>query len=165
MADKYNYATALELLKDAYNANVKVTYIDLENALGLEHPIDDKKYISTNNYILHELRKRLKNQHGLTFKSAANGNHSSPEYYYYIVSKVKDGNFKKKNNEETVKIAQEKIKNDQYEALSKNNQKLYAELEQEKAANAVLRENNIRLKEREQEYKNIIQSLYNLLNT
>ena len=45
MADKYNYATALELLKDAYNANVKVTYIDLENALGLEHPIDDKKYI------------------------------------------------------------------------------------------------------------------------
>ena len=32
MADKYNYDTALELLKDAYNANVKVTYKDLENA-------------------------------------------------------------------------------------------------------------------------------------
>ena len=31
MADKYNYDTALELLKDAYNANVKVTYKD-ENA-------------------------------------------------------------------------------------------------------------------------------------
>ena len=85
MTDKYNYFEALELLKNAYESGVKVTYKDMEDVLGLEHPIDDKKYASTNNSALYELRNRLKNQYGLTFKSAANGNHSGPEYHYYII--------------------------------------------------------------------------------
>ena len=42
MADKYNYSEALELLKDAHESGVKVTYKDMESVLGLKYPIDDK---------------------------------------------------------------------------------------------------------------------------
>ena len=85
MTDKYNYFEALELLKNAYESGAKVTYKDMEDVLGLEHPIDDKKYASTNNSALYELRNRLKNQYGLTFKSAASSWHSGPDYHYYII--------------------------------------------------------------------------------
>lgn len=157
MADKYNYATALELLRDAYNANVKVTYTDLETILGLEHPIDDKKHASINNSALYELRKRLKNQHGLTFKSAANGKHSGPEYHYYIISKVKSGNFQKKETVSKEKISQ--AKSDEYDALSKNNQKLYAEVQRLELENRRLLDMVSEAASKEEEYKNIIHSL------
>ena len=160
MTDKYNYATALELLKDAYNANVKVTYTDLENALGLEHPIDNKKYVSTNNSALYELRKRLKNQYGLTFKSAANSKNSGPEYHYYIISKVKSGNFQKKEIVIKEKISQ--VKSDEYDALSKNNQKLYAEVQRLELENRRLLDMVSEAASKEEDYKNIIQSLMNL---
>ena len=160
--DKYKYNDALKLLKNAHESNIKVTYKDIEDVLGLEYPIDDKKHASTNNSALYELRKRLKNQYGLTFKSAASGWHSGPEYNYYIISKVKDGNFKKKNNEETVKIVQEKIKNNQYDALSKNNQKLYTEVQRLELENRRLLDMVSESNSKEEDYKNIIQSLMNL---
>ena len=160
MTDKYNYFEALELLKNAYESGAKVTYKDMEDVLGLEHPIDDKKYASTNNSALYELRNRLKNQYGLTFKSAANGKHSGPEYHYYIISKVKSGNFQKKET-----VAKEKIshaKSDEYEALSRNNQKLYAEVQRLELENKRLLEMASETASKEEDYKNIIQSLMNL---
>ena len=162
--DKYKYNDALKLLKNAHESNIKVTYKDIEDVLGLEYPIDGKKHVSTNNSALYELRKRLKNQYGLTFKSAASSWHSGPDYHYYIISKVKDGNFKKKNNEEAVKIVQEKIKNNQYEALSKNNQKLYAENQKLKLEYQEMQEKMKALVCREEEYKNIINSLMVITN-
>lgn len=160
MADKYNYSEALELLKNAHESGVKVTYKDMETVLGLEHSIDDKKYTSINNSALYELRKRLKNQHGLTFKSAANGKHSGPEYHYYIISKVKSGNFQKKETVSKEKISQ--AKSDEYEALSKNNQKLYAEVQRLELQNRRLLEMVSETNSKEEDYKNIIQSLMNL---
>ena len=160
MADKYNYSEALELLKNAYESGVKVTYKDIETVLGLEHPIDDKKYTSINNSALYELRNRLKNQHRLTFKSAANGKHSGPEYHYYIISKVKSGNFQKKETVSKEKISQ--AKSDEYDALSKNNQKLYAEVQRLELENRRLLEMVSETGSKEEDYKNIIQSLMNL---
>lgn len=160
MSDKYNYSEALELLKNAHESGVKVTYKDMEDILGLEHPIDDKKYVSTNNSALYELRKRLKNQHGLTFKSAANGKHSGPDYHYYIISKVKSGNFQKKEIVTKEKISQ--VKSDEYDALSKNNQKLYAEVQRVELENRRLLDMVSEAASKEEDYKNIIQSLMNL---
>lgn len=160
MSDKYNYSEALELLKNAHESGVKVTYKDMEDILGLEHPIDDKKYVSTNNSALYELRKRLKNQHGLTFKSAANGKHSGPDYHYYIISKVKSGNFQKKETVAKEKISQ--VKSDEYEALSRNNQKLYAEVQRLELENRRLLDMVSESNSKEEDYKNIIQSLMNL---
>ena len=160
MADKYNYSEALELLKNAYESGIKVTYKEMEDVLGLEHPIDDKKYASTNNSALYELRNRLKNQYGLTFKSAANGKHSGPEYHYYIISKVKSGNFQKKETVSKEKISQ--AKSDEYDALSKNNQKLYAEVQRLELENRRLLEMVSGTGSKEEDYKNIIQSLMNL---
>lgn len=160
MSDKYNYSEALELLKNAHESGVKVTYKDMEDVLGLEHHIDDKKYVSTNNSALYELRKRLKNQHGLTFKSAANGKHSGPEYHYYIISKVKSGNFQKKETVAKEKIS--KVKSDEYEALSRNNQKLYAEVQRLELENRRLLDMVSESNSKEEDYKNIIQSLMNL---
>ena len=174
MADKYNYDTALELLKDAYNANVKVTYKDLENALGLEYPIEDYEHKSTNYSVITRLRNILKEKYGLTLKSAASGRHVGPEYQHYTVSKVKSSKHTKKKT-----VAKKNIKShertapsdkdtellnllDSFEVLSKNNQKLYNELEDEKAANAVLKNECIKLQQKEHEYRNIIESLYKL---
>lgn len=160
MADKYNYSEALELLKDAHESGVKVTYKDMESVLGLEYPIDDKKHTSINNSALYELRNRLKNQYGLTFKSAANGKHSGPEYHYYVTSKIKNGNFQKKES-----VSKEKIthsKSDEYEALSKNNQKLYAEVQRLELENKRLLDMISEYNLKEEDYKNIIQSLMNL---
>ena len=160
MADKYNYSEALELLKNAYESGAKVTYKDMEDVLGLEHPIDDRKYASTNNSALYELRNRLKNQYGLTFKSAANGKHCGPEYHYYFTSKVKSGNFQKKETVAKEKISQ--AKSDEYEALSRNNQKLYAEVQRLELENKRLLEMASETASKEEDYKNIIQSLMNL---
>ena len=160
MADKYNYSEALELLKDAHESGVKVTYKDMESVLGLEYPIDDKKHKSINNSALYELRNRLKNQYGLTFKSAANGRHSGPEYRYYVISKIKNGNFQKKEP-----VSKEKTthsKSDEYEALSRNNQKLYAEVQRLELENKRLLEMASESASKEEDYKNIIQALMNL---
>ena len=160
MADKYNYSEALELLKDAHESGVKVTYKDMESVLGLKYPIDDKKHTSINNGALHELRNRLKNQYGLTFKSAANSKHYGPEYHYYVTSKIKNGNFQKKES-----VSKEKIthsKSDEYEALSRNNQKLYAEVQRLELENKRLLDMVSEYNLKEEDYKNIIQSLMNL---
>ena len=180
MADKYNYDTALELLKDAYNANVKVTYKDLENALGLEYPIEDYEHKSINYSVITRLRNILKEKYGLTLKSAASGRHIGPEYQHYTVSKVKSSKHTKKKSVTNKKsVANKNTKShectsssdkdtellnllDSFEVLSKNNQKLYNELEDEKAANAVLKNECIKLQQKEHEYRNIIESLYKL---
>lgn len=156
--EKYNYNAALELLVNSHKNGHKITYKEMQETLGLEKPIEDKSAASTNNSILYELRNRLRTEHGLVFKSAANGTHSGPDYYYYIISEVKGSNVTKKDA--SVKKADTKEQN--YEALSKDNQKLYAEVQQLKLEVQRLEAENIIYAGREDEYKTIIASLMTL---
>lgn len=156
MADKYNYKSALQLLIDKHNNNQRATYKEVQMALGLEKPIEDKAAATTNNSILFELRKRLKQNYGLTFKSAANGNHCGPDYYYYTISPVKDGPKKKVNDFSNVQ------KTVNYDALSKDNQKLYAEVQELKLQNRNLLEMISVAGSKEEHYKSIINSLMSI---
>lgn len=157
--EKYNYSDALKLLIDSYNNGHKVTYKELQTVLGLERPIEDRAAASTNNSILYELRNRLRQEHGLVFKSASNGTHSGPDYYYYNISEVKGSNVTKKDKM-TKKVEQPKEAN--YEALSRDNQKLYAEVQRLELENRRLLEMVSEVGSKEEDYKNIIQSLMNL---
>lgn len=157
--EKYNYGAALELLVDSYKQGKKITYHEMQTVLGLEKPIEDRSAASTNNSILYELRNRLRKEHNLVFKSAANGTHSGPDYYYYIISEVKGSNITKKD---TKSIKKSDAKEQNYEALSRDNQKLYAEVQRLELENRRLLEMVSEVGSKEDDYKNIIQSLMNL---
>ena len=157
--EKYNYSAALELLNNAYKQGKRVTYQEMQTTLGLERPIEDRSAASTNNSILYELRNRLRSEYGLVFKSAANGTHSGPDYYYYIISEVKGSNITKKD---TKSIKKSDAKEQNYEALSRDNQKLYAEVQRLELENRRLLEMVSEVGSKEDDYKNIIQSLMNL---
>jgi hypothetical protein len=157
--EKYNYSAALELLINAHKNGAKVTYQEMQTTLGLERPIEDRSAASTNNSILYELRNRLRSEYGLVFKSAANGTHSGPDYYYYIISEVKGSNITKKD---TKSIKKSDVKEQNYEALSRDNQKLYAEVQRLELENRRLLEMVSEVGSKEEDYKNIIQSLMNL---
>jgi hypothetical protein len=131
----------------------------MQTTLGLERPIEDRSAASTNNSILYELRNRLRSEYGLVFKSAANGTHSGPDYYYYIISEVKGSNITKKD---TKSIKKSDVKEQNYEALSRDNQKLYAEVQRLELENRRLLEMVSEVGSKEEDYKNIIQSLMNL---
>lgn len=157
--EKYNYGEALELLVNSYNNGHKITYKEMQETLGLERPIEDRSAASTNNSILYELRKRLREEHNLVFKSASMGTHSGPDYYYYTISEVKGSNVIKKSKT-AKKIEEPKEAN--YEALSRDNQKLYAEVQRLELENRRLLEMVSEVGSKEEDYKNIIQSLMNL---
>lgn len=157
--EKYNYSAALELLINAYKQGKRVTYHEMQTTLGLEKPIEDKSAASTNNSILYELRNRLRSEHGLVFKSAANGSHSGPDYYYYIISEVKGSSITKKDTKPAKKTD---AKDSNYEALSRDNQKLYADNQRLKIEMQDMQDKMNILLYREEEYKNIINSLMTL---
>lgn len=157
--EKYNYSAALELLINAHKNGARVTYQEMQTTLGLERPIEDRSAASTNNSILYELRNRLRSEYGLVFKSAANGTHSGPDYYYYIISEIKGSNITKKD---TKSIKKSDVKEQNYEALSRDNQKLYAEVQRLELENRRLLEMVSEVGSKEDDYKNIIQSLMNL---
>lgn len=157
--EKYNYSAALELLINAHKNGTRVTYHDMQITLGLEKPIEDRSATSINNSVLCQLRSRLKKEYNLVFKSAANGTHSGPDYYYYIISEVKDSNITKKDTKVTKKSD---AKEQNYEALSRDNQKLYAEVQRLELENRRLLEMVSEVGSKEDDYKNIIQSLMNL---
>lgn len=159
--EKYNYNAALELLVNSYKSGSKVTYENMQLALGLEKPIEDKSATSTNNSALGQLRKRLRKEHNLLFRSACNGTHCGPEYQYYIVSEIKDSSIIKKEDRS---IKKPDTKESNYEALSRDNQKLYAEVQQLKLKVQVLEAEKITYAGREAEYKAIISSLMTLAN-
>jgi len=146
MANEYNYDAAIKVILDAFTVGTNVTYEQLEVAMGLKSPITSAT--PANNCALSKLKRRLKEEHGLVMKSA---NVKGGENNYYVISKVKDNVISKKESNSD--------KDSNYEALSKNNQKLYMELENAKAANAALQEKYIALQEKELEYITIIQSL------
>lgn len=154
--EKYNYGAALELLVDSYKQGKKITYHEMQTILGLEKPIEDRSAASTNNSILYELRNRLRKEHNLVFKSAANGTHSGPDYYYYIISEVKGSNVTKKDTKSTKKTD---AKEQNYEALSRDNQKLYEETERLRLENRKLLDMVAEAASKEEEYKNVINSL------
>lgn len=157
--EKYNYSAALELLINAHKNGTRVTYHDMQITLGLEKPIEDRSATSINNSVLCQLRSRLKKEYNLVFKSAANGTHSGPDYYYYIISEVKGSNITKKD---TKSIKKSDAKEQNYEALSRDNQKLYAEVQRLELENRRLLEMVSEVGSKEDDYKNIIQSLMNL---
>lgn len=157
--EKYNYSAALELLINAHKNGTRVTYHDMQITLGLEKPIEDRSATSINNSVLCQLRSRLKKEYNLVFKSAANGTHSGPDYYYYIISEVKGSNITKKD---TKSIKKSDAKEQNYEALSRDNQKLYAEVQRLELENRRLLEMVSKVGSKEDDYKNIIQSLMNL---
>jgi len=157
--EKYNYSAALELLVNAHKNGTRVTYKEMQETLGLERPIEDRSAASTNNSILYELRNRLRQEYGLVFKSAANGTHSGPDYYYYIISEVKGSNVTKKD---TKAIKKTDTKEQNYEALSKDNQKLYAENQELKLQNRRLLDEVSMCASKVEEYKNIIRSLMSI---
>lgn len=154
--EKYNYGAALELLVDSYKQGKKITYHEMQTVLGLEKPIEDRSAASTNNSILYELRNRLRKEHNLVFKSAANGTHSGPDYYYYIISEMKGSNVTKKDTKSTKKTD---AKEQNYEALSRDNQKLYEETERLRLENRKLLDMVAEAASKEEEYKNVINSL------
>lgn len=162
--EKYNYSAALELLINAHKNGAKVTYQEMQTTLGLERPIEDRSAASTNNSILYELRNRLRSEYGLVFKSAANGTHSGPDYYYYIISEVKGSNITKKDSKTAKKNIDTKEAADisRLQALQRNNEKLYAENQELMLQNRKLLDMVSESASKEDDYKNIIQSLMNL---
>ena len=167
MATKYNYDTALDLLCKRYDTNESVTYEELENALGLNN---GSIASNTDKGTVYELRKRLKHYHGLTFHTAASGRNTGPEYHYYVLSKVKDTVIQKKKTNKDISDNNIKDMNKSLNALSKNNQELYQQLEASKLEYERLKEafNNAcercsMYAQKEKEYKNIIDSLQKLL--
>lgn len=168
----YNYSKAMHLIENAYKLNQKVHYDDLEQALGFEHSIEDPEYAQVTKAAIEHLRTKMKNTCSLTFKNAATGNHANPSYYYYTVSKV-DRN-KTTLKPRTVKEKKEKIVADnnnaelrkQLDAISANNRVLYNTItELEETISRLNEENNklhrlvIHYKDKDVEYKNIVQSL------
>lgn len=157
---KYNYDAALELLVNAHKQNKVVTYQEMQAVLGLEKPIEDQSAASTNNSTLYEVRKRLKNEYGLVFKSAAKGS-GKPELQHYTISEVKNTGITKK---EVKPVKKTDTKDSNYEALSKDNQKLYAETERLKLENQRLVDEISNLKIIKNELSNIVNSLMVIAN-
>ena len=158
MAQKYNYDAALELLEKAYGIGETVPYEQLQLALGLERPIGDKEAASTNNSILYELRNKLKEKTGLTFKSNAGGANSTEEKQFYTISKA---------DAKTTKVAKKSkpVDNDKETAMSalqKSNQKLFLELEEMKEKYATMEQRCRELQCREQNLKTLIKSYHEL---
>ena len=163
MAEKYNYKDTLELLVNAHKQGKTVTYQEMKAVLGLEKPIEDKSAASTNNSILYEVRNRLRKEYGLVFKSAAYGNHIGSDYHYYTISEVKDSDITKKDVNSAKKVdAKEVAETVRLQALQKDNEKLYAEVQRLKFENQELREAMDTLICKEEEYKSIINSLMSL---
>lgn len=155
MANEYNYNAAIQVILDAFTVGINVAYEQLEVAMGLKTPITSAT--PANNCALAKLKKRLKEEHGLTIKSA---NTKGGVNNYYIISKVKDEVIKKK--ESKVEDSEYTVLLKNYEALSKNNEKLYEELEELKAANAALEMKYRQMREDEQKFVTIIKSLMSL---
>lgn len=155
MANEYNYNEAIHIIVEAFNIGENVPYEALEKAMGLKTPIISST--PANNCALAKLKKRLKEEHGLTIKSV---NTKGGMNNYYVISKVKDEVVKKKDSKVEDSEYAALLKN--YEALSKNNEKLYTELEDLKAANAALEMKYRQMREDEQKFITIINSLMSL---
>lgn len=158
MAQKYNYDAALELLEKAHALGETVPYEQMQLTLGLERPISDKDAASTNNSILYELRNRLKEKSGLTFKSNAGGANSTPDKQFYTISKVGE-----KSSKVAKKTKEEHDDRDvAMSSLQKSNQKLFLELEEMKEKYAAMEQRCRELQCREQNLKTLIKSYHEL---
>lgn len=155
---KYNERAALDLIADAYKSGRNITYKEMEDALGLEYPLDDKAHTSMNNNTIYRLREKCKKEHGLVFHSASKGK-NDPTLQYYTVTKVKDTETHKKPKKvEPVKTVAQPDRS-ALEALSKDNQKLYQEVEELRLQNRRLLDMVSEANSNIEEYKTIIKSL------
>lgn len=170
---KYDYKSAIQLIRECYDRKEDCTYVQIEKALGLNEHIDDKTGAVKG--AIFELKKRLELEHGLTINNAAIGKNSgNPVYYYFSISEVKKKvsvSLKKTDGSGTNNAIYQQTDTELVNALSKDNQKLYKELEDAKAEilklSTELRDSDTRINcllSREVEYKKVIASLQNLLS-
>ena len=156
MEAKYNYDKAMKLFVDSYISGHKPTYKEVEEALGLSSPIEDKT-TSKNVCALYELRSRLRKKYDLEFKSAAGGKYSGPEYQYYNITEVSESKSsmqQKDSSKKKVKVAGPNL-----DALSRDNQKLYQEVEELRLQNRRLLDMVSEANSNIEGYKTIIKSL------
>ena len=158
MASKYNYEAAVELIANMYPDNTKVSYTKLEEALGLEEPLGTIS--SANASAISILRSRLKTEYKLDIRS--NRTKKRDEEGVYVIFELKNTLSQLKASNSEQKVTKEWSKNEYFDALSKNNQKLYAESEKLKLETERLKTENEKLRKKEEEYRKIINSFYML---
>ena len=151
---KYDYEKAIDVIKERFNIDKRITYIELESVLGLESPIGGKN--STVNSVIQHLREKLA-KYGLAIKSAnlniGRGLKTGNRWYdiYPLVEKPKT----------TIKVESGDI-NNAIQALERDNQRLFLQNEELQEKCDELRQTCERLAEKEIEYKKIIASFYSL---
>lgn len=169
---KYDYKSAIQLIRECYARKEDCTYVQIEKALGLNEHIGDKTGAVKG--AIFELKKRLELEHGLTINNAAIGKNSgNPVYYYFSISEVKKKvsvSLKKTDGSGTDNAIYQQTDAELVNALSKDNQKLYKELEDAKLEVQTLKEKvedlhskYTAMSVKENEYKKIIASLNVLL--
>jgi hypothetical protein len=152
----YNYDDAIELFCKAYANEDTVTYQELQDALGLEYPIGEKEHLSLTSNAVGRFKEKLKKERGLTFYSACKGKASSPDLQYYNISEVKPGLVQKKEKSPELDIQKS------FDALSRDNQKLYEEKQALLQRVDILNTELAVMRKKEMEYKKIITSFYSL---
>ena len=166
MVSKYTYDNAVEVILEAFKNSKTITYTEMYQALGIDTSKNKSKHAIIS--AINKLRNIVREQYGLSFKSAATSNYNGPEYQYYTVfndesTKLKNVNIKKKPvNELTNKTNSEELK--LINALQKDNEKMYLEIEELREQNSILLNKYNELQESEEHYKRIIQS-YQALNS
>lgn len=155
---KYAYEEAVTVCMNSYNNGAKlITYEDLEKALKLPYSIQDKTRKSAVDSVLVRLKSIMAKDAGLTLR--ADKNHLG-----YNIVEVKNTNISKKKPVTVNCNNSTERKDYEYVSLSRNNQELYIELTRTQADYDCLESKYLKLQEKEAEYKNIINSLYKLLN-
>ena len=147
---KYNYKKAIELIREKFNLDKKISYVELESVLGLRSPIGGKN--SSVNSAIQHLKGKLA-IYGLAIKSANTRAKTENKWYdiYPLVESVKAD----------VKVERGDISN-AMQALEKDNQKLFLQNEELQQECNELRQACERFAEKETEYKKIIASFYSL---
>ena len=151
---KYNYEKAIDVIRERFNIDKKISYAELESILGLEGPIGGKN--SKINSVIQHLKEKLA-RYGLEIKSAnLNVGHglTTGNKWYNICPLVE-------KPKTTIKVEPGDISN-AMQALEKDNQKLFIQNEELQKKCDELRQTCERFAEKEVEYKKIIASFYSL---
>ena len=151
---KYNYEKAIDVIRERFKNDKKISYAELESILGLESPIGGKN--SKINSVIQHLKEKLA-RYGLELRSAnlnvGPGLTTGNKWYNICPSVDKP--------KTTIKVEPGNISN-AMQALEKDNQKLFIQNEELKKRCDGLHQTCERLAQKEVEYKKIIASFYSL---
>ena len=151
---KYNYEKAIDVIRERFNIDKKISYAELESILGLESPIGGKN--SKINSVIQHLKEKLA-RYGLELRSAnlnVGPGLTTGNKWYNICPLVE-------KSKTTIKVESGNISN-AMQALEKDNQKLFIQNEELKKRCDGLHQTCERLAKKEVEYKKIIASFYSL---